>query len=135
MTCPLILELCRTSGDFQVPGMTEHSGTRCWTDFSLRDGRSAACGESGMVGSLSGRHAVGANRPDRATKSQGNLFFYGGHNGRQDIVWKSISPLKCLTSLTNIVRKDHCRGVPVALQVSGLPARKLFLPSTRPDSA
>ena len=33
-----------------------------------------------------GRNSVGANRPDRATKSQGNLYFSGGYNGGQDSV-------------------------------------------------
>ena len=46
-----------------------------------------------MAGSLSGCPSVGANRPDRATKSQRNRFFYGGHNGGQDTVWESLSPL------------------------------------------
>ena len=62
----------------------------------------AACGETGIAGPDSepldrgalgrGRHSVRANRPDTATKSQGNLFFSGGHNGGQDTVWESISP-------------------------------------------
>ena len=57
-------------------------------------------GETGMADSLSGRHSVGANGPDRATKSQGNLFFYGGHNGGQDIVRKSLSPLYVILYIT-----------------------------------
>ncbi len=61
----------------------------------------ADCGESGMVGSLSARHSVWANRPDRATKSQRNRFFYGGHNGGQDIVCKSISPLNKASYITH----------------------------------
>lgn len=60
----------------------------------------AACGESGMAGSLSGRHSVGANRPDRATKSQRNRFCYGGHIGGQAIVWKSLSPLHKASYIT-----------------------------------
>ena len=35
----------------------------------------------------------GPTCPDTATKSQGNLFFYGGHNGGQETVCNSLSPL------------------------------------------
>ena len=73
-----------------VPGPISLSGTA----------DPAACGETRMAGSLSGRNSVGANRPDRATKSQGNLFFSGGHNGGQDTLWKSISPLYKMLYIT-----------------------------------
>ena len=66
-----------------VPGPISLSGTA----------GPATCGETGMVSSSSGRNSVRANRPDTATKSQGNLFFSGGHNGGQDTLWKSLSPL------------------------------------------
>ena len=66
-----------------VPGPISLSGTA----------GPAACGETRMVGSLSGRNSVRANRPDTATKSQRNPSFSGGHNGGQDTLWKSISPL------------------------------------------
>ena len=59
-----------------VPGPISLSGTA----------GPAACGETGMVGWISGRHSVRANRPDRATKSQGNLFFSGGNNGGHETV-------------------------------------------------
>ena len=39
-----------------------------------------ACGETGMAGSLSGCHSVGANRPDRARKVQRNPIQNGGCN-------------------------------------------------------
>ena len=54
-----------------------------------------------MAGLHSGSHSVGANRPDRATKSQENLLFFGGHNGGQDMVWKSISPLPTTRYITD----------------------------------
>ena len=40
-----------------------------------------------------GRNSVRANRPDTATKSEGNLFFFGGHIGGQDTVCRPISLL------------------------------------------
>ena len=54
-----------------VPGPISLSGTA----------GPAACGETGMVSSSSGRNSVRANRPDTARKSQRNPFFSGGHNG------------------------------------------------------
>ena len=37
---------------FRVPGMPEHSGTRCWTDFPLRDRSSRR-----LLGNRNGRRA------------------------------------------------------------------------------
>ena len=74
-----------------VPGPISLSGTA----------GPAACGEARMVGSISGRKSVRANRPDRATKSQGNLFFSGGHNGGQDTLYKSISPFYKIRYITD----------------------------------
>ena len=39
--------------------------------------------------------------PDRATKSQGNLFFSGGNNGGHEIVSKSISPIYTIFYITH----------------------------------
>ena len=85
-------------GRLRFPGRWHSRAPRnaSWTDSPLRDRRSRR-----LWGNRNGRLAqrscvcssVRANRPDTATKSQGNLFFSGGHNGGQDIVWKSITPL------------------------------------------
>ena len=61
----------------------------------------AACGEIGMARSLSGRHSARANRPDRATKSQRNLIYYGGHNGGQDTIGKTITLVYTILYVTN----------------------------------
>ena len=74
-----------------------------WTDSPLRDRRSRRLWENrnGRLAQRScGRNSVRANRPDRATKSQGNLFFSGGHNGGQDTVFTSISPFNTTLYLT-----------------------------------
>ena len=76
--------------------MPEHPGTRSWTDFPLRDRRSRRLwgNRNGRLAQRPcGRDSVGANRPDTATKSQRNPIFFGGHNGGQDTLWKSITPL------------------------------------------
>ena len=74
--------------DFQVPGMPEHPGTPPAPISLSETAGLAVCGETGMVGHESepldrralgrGRNSVRANRPETATKSQGNLFFSGG---------------------------------------------------------
>ena len=66
------------------------------TDFPLRDRRSRRL-RGNRNGRLAqrpcGRDSVLANRPDTATKSQRNPIFSQGHNGGQDALWKSLSPL------------------------------------------
>ena len=67
-----------------------------WTDFPLRDRRSRRLwgDRNGRLAQRSrGRNPVRSNRPDTATKSQGNLIFSGGHNGGQDTLWEYISHL------------------------------------------
>ena len=51
-------------------GMPEHPGTRCWTDFPLRDRWSRRLWGNRNGGSLSGRHSVGANRPERYVRQR-----------------------------------------------------------------
>ena len=97
---PRIRELCRVGCRFQAPGIPEYPGTPPAPISLSGTVGPAACGESGMAGSLRGRHSVGANRPDRATKSQRNRFFYEGHNGGQDTVWNSLSPLYKMRYIT-----------------------------------
>ena len=60
---PRIRELCRVGCRFQASGMPEYPGTPP-APLSLSGTTGpVACGESGMAGSLSGRHSVRANGP------------------------------------------------------------------------
>ena len=53
--------------------MPEHPGTPPAPISVSGTAGPAACGETGMVGSLSGRHSVGANRPDVTVRSRRGL--------------------------------------------------------------
>ena len=80
--------------DFLTPWHTRTPRNAAWTDFPLRDRRSRRLwgNRNGRLAQRSrGRNPVRSNRPDTATKSQGNLIFSGGHNGGQDTLWKSLS--------------------------------------------